>query len=65
MNSDQLAGNWKQVKGNIKDHWGKLTNDDMDRIEGQRDKLVGRIQEQYGKSKQEAEREVDEYLETL
>jgi len=65
MNSDQLAGNWKQVKGNIKEHWGKLTDDDLDVIDGKREQLVGRVQQQYGKSKEAAQREVDEYLETL
>ncbi|WP_366556315.1 CsbD family protein [Aquibaculum sediminis] len=61
MNSDKLAGNWKQLRGKAQEKWGKLTNDDLDVIEGQRDQLVGRIQELYGKSKEEAEREVDEF----
>jgi uncharacterized protein YjbJ (UPF0337 family) len=65
MNSDQLSGNWKQVKGNIQEHWGKLTDDDLDVIDGKREQLVGRVQKQYGKTKEVAEREVDEYLETL
>jgi len=65
MNSDQLSGNWKQVKGNIKEHWGKLTDDDLDIIDGKREQLVGRVQKQYGKTRDAAEREVDEYLETL
>lgn len=61
MNSDKLAGNWKQLRGKAQEKWGKLTNDDLDVIEGRRDQLVGRIQELYGKSKEEAEREVDEF----
>lgn len=61
MNSDKLAGNWKQLRGKAQEKWGKLTNDDLDVIEGQRDQLVGRIQELYGKTKEEAEREVDEF----
>jgi len=65
MNSDRLAGNWNQVKGNIKEHWGKLTVDDLDVSDGKREQLVGRVQQQYGKSKEAAQREVDEYLETL
>lgn len=59
MNSDQIKGNWKQLKGQAKQKWGKLTNDDWDVIEGNRDELAGRIQERYGKSREEAEKEVD------
>lgn len=62
MNSDQLEGNWKQIKGRVQEAWGDLTNDDLDRIEGKRDQLVGVIQERYGKERAEAEREVDEFL---
>ncbi|MHA3980465.1 CsbD family protein [Halovulum sp. GXIMD14794] len=62
MNSDQLEGNWKQIKGRVQEAWGELTNDDLDRIEGKRDQLVGVIQERYGKERAEAEREVDEFL---
>jgi uncharacterized protein YjbJ (UPF0337 family) len=64
MNSDILKGKWKQFKGEIKENWGKLTDDDLDRIEGEYDQLVGRIQERYGYSREEAEREVDEYFES-
>lgn len=58
---NQIKGNWKQFKGEAKQQWGKLTDDDLDQIEGQRDKLVGRIQERYGESQVEAERQVDEW----
>ena len=44
MNADRLQGNWKQVKGSVKERWGKLTDDDIDVINGQRDQLIGRIQ---------------------
>ena len=58
MNKDEASGNWKQFKGKMKEKWGKLTDDDMQVIEGKRDQLVGRIQERYGYAKDEAEREV-------
>ncbi len=61
MNWDQAKGNWKQFKGNVKQQWGKLTDDDLTIIEGKRDELVGKIQEQYGISKEEAERQVNEF----
>ena len=62
MNKDQLQGKWKQMKGSVKERWGKLTDDDVDIIEGQNDKLVGRIQERYGIAKEEAQRQVDEWM---
>jgi uncharacterized protein YjbJ (UPF0337 family) len=61
MNSDQLQGKWKQMKGSIKERWGKLTDDDIDIINGQNDQLVGRIQERYGIAKEEAQRQVDDW----
>ncbi|RPJ37425.1 MAG: CsbD family protein [Planctomycetaceae bacterium] len=61
MNRDILAGKWKQLKGSAKQKWGKLTDDDLDRVEGSRDELIGMIQERYGKSREEAEREVDDW----
>ena len=60
MNWDQIKGNWKQVTGEAKSRWGKLTDDDLTEIEGERDKLVGKVQERYGIVKEEAERQVDE-----
>jgi len=60
MNWEQIRGNWDQAKGELKSRWGKLTDDDLTRIAGERDKLVGRIEELYGISKEEAERRVDE-----
>jgi uncharacterized protein YjbJ (UPF0337 family) len=64
MNTDILKGKWKQVRGDAKKWWGKLTDDDLDQIEGERDKLVGRIQERYGYAREEAEAEVDRRLST-
>lgn len=63
MNKDILQGKWKQLKGEVKEQWGRLTDDDLDRVEGNYDQLVGRIQERYGYSREEAEREVEEYFE--
>jgi len=58
MNWDRVEGNWKQFKGKVKQKWGKLTDDQLDVISGNRDELVGKIQESYGIAKDEAEREV-------
>jgi uncharacterized protein YjbJ (UPF0337 family) len=65
MNWDRIEGNWKQVKGKIKENWGKLTDDDIDIIAGKRDQLIGKIQKQYGISKDEAEKQVDRFGSTL
>ena len=61
MNWDQIAGQWKQIKGKAKTKWGKLTDDEIDVIEGKRDQLVGKIQQRYGIDKDKAEKEVDEW----
>jgi uncharacterized protein YjbJ (UPF0337 family) len=61
MNNDRVEGKWKQMKGSLKSRWGKLTDDDLDVIEGQKDQLVGRIQERYGIAKDEAQKQVDEW----
>jgi uncharacterized protein YjbJ (UPF0337 family) len=58
MNKETLEGNWLQIKGKVREQWGKLTDDDLDIIAGQRDQLVGRIKERYGKSDDEVDREV-------
>ena len=65
MNWDQIQGKWKQMTGQAKTRWGKLTDDDLKVIGGERDKLVGRIQERYGIAKDQAQREVDEWNESL
>ena len=62
MNWDQIEGNWKQIKGEAKARWGKLTNDDLDVAEGNREKLVGKLQERYGYAKEEAEKEVENFM---
>jgi len=63
LNSDILSGKWKQVKGEVKKQWGKLTDDDLQVIEGQQDKLIGLVQERYGYAREKAEQEVDNFLE--
>lgn len=65
MNWDQVEGKWKQYKGQAKEKWGKLTDDDIDVIDGKRQQLVGRIQERYGVAKEEAEKQADEFVRTL
>jgi uncharacterized protein YjbJ (UPF0337 family) len=59
MNQDILAGKWKRMRGELKTWWGKLTDDDIDRIGGQKDKLIGLLQERYGYSREQAEQEFE------
>ena len=59
MNTDILKGQWKQLKGSVKEKWGQLTDDELDVIDGQREQLVGKIQERYGYAKEDAERRVN------
>ena len=61
MNWDRIEGNWKQFKGTVKEQWGKLTDDHLDVIAGNRDKLAGRVQEAYGISKDEAEKQIKQF----
>jgi uncharacterized protein YjbJ (UPF0337 family) len=61
MNHDRIEGRWKQVKGKVKERWGKLTDDDIDVIAGKRDQLLGRIQQRHGIAKEEAERQVESF----
>lgn len=62
MNSDQLKGNWHQIKGKVKAQWGELTGDDIEKIDGQYEQFVGTLQERYGKSREAAEKELTDYL---
>ena len=62
MNSDTLRGQWNKLKGTIRKQWGKLTDDDVDQIQGDAEILLGRIQTRYGRSREEAEKEVDRWL---
>ena len=61
MNSETLKGEWNQLKGSVKQKWAELTDDDLTHIDGSRDKLVGRLQERSGRTKEEVEREVDDW----
>jgi len=65
MNWDQIEGKWKQYSGKIKEKWGKLTDDDLTAISGQRDQLAGKLQERYGMAKDQAEKQIDEFTRTL
>lgn len=62
MNSDTLKGQWKQISGRAKEAWGKLTDDDLLRVEGNAQRLSGLVQERYGISRDEAEKQVDKFL---
>lgn len=61
MNQDRIQGRWKQLKGKVKEQWGKLTDDDLDIIAGRREQLLGRIQQRHGLAKDEAERQVSDF----
>jgi uncharacterized protein YjbJ (UPF0337 family) len=63
MNQDVFAGRWKQLRGRAKEWWGKVTDDELDQIEGQRDKLAGLLQVKYGYTKEQAEQEIDRRIE--
>jgi len=65
MNRDTIGGQWTQLKGKVKQQWAKLTDDDVTRIEGRRDVLIGRIQERYGIAEDEAERQVKQFEKSL
>lgn len=61
MNSDQFEGKWKQFKGIAKQKWGKLTDDDFAKLSGKKDEFLGKLQERYGYSREQAEKEADEW----
>jgi uncharacterized protein YjbJ (UPF0337 family) len=65
MNWDQVEGKWKQFSGKFREKWGKLTDDDWQVIGGKKDQLVGRIQERYGVAKEQAQREVDDFVRSM
>ena len=65
MNTDVLEGKWRQVRGQVRERWGKITNDELDQIAGKRDQLIGKIQEKYGLARDEAEQQLDEFLEDI
>jgi uncharacterized protein YjbJ (UPF0337 family) len=61
MNRDTLKGQWTQLKGKVREQWGKLTDDEIDQMQGNAEILIGKIQERYGRSREEAEREFDSW----
>jgi uncharacterized protein YjbJ (UPF0337 family) len=61
MNEDIIKGKWERVKGSVQKQWGKLTNDDLDQINGDRKKLTGRIRERYGVEQDEAEKQIKQW----
>jgi uncharacterized protein YjbJ (UPF0337 family) len=65
MNWDRVQGNWKQFKGKLQEKWGKLTDDQVSAIDGRREILAGKLQEAYGIGKEEAERQIDDWQESM
>lgn len=65
MNQDIFEGKWKEMKGQVKEWWGKLTDDDLERVEGKADQLVGLLQQKYGYTKEYAEEEINRRLEAV
>lgn len=65
MNWHQIEGNWKQLKGKVQEKWGKLTNGHIDVVVGKREQLAGKIQEVYGIGKDEANRQIDEFADSM
>jgi len=64
MNWDQVEGNWKQMKGAVKQKWGKLTDDDLTAAKGRAEILAGQLQQRYGMTKEEAQRQMDDFLQS-
>lgn len=65
MNSDIVAGEWKQVSGKVREKWGNLTDDDLTKAAGRRDQMVGLLQSRYGYAKDRAEREYDQFIDGM
>lgn len=61
MNWDQIEGQWKEMKGGVREHWGKLTDDELTRIAGKRDRLAGLLQKKYGLAKEAVEEQISEF----
>ena len=62
---NRIQGNWKQIAGSVRQQWGKLTDDDITQTNGEREKLAGKIQERYGITQQEANRQIDEWADKI
>jgi uncharacterized protein YjbJ (UPF0337 family) len=65
MDENVLKGKWKQLRGKVQERWGELTNDELDQIQGERDQIVGLLQEKYGYARERAEDEYDDFVEDL
>lgn len=65
MNWDQVQGSWKQIQGQVKAKWGKLTDDDLTVVAGKRDQLAGMLQQKYGLAKDSAEKQLDEFIKSM
>ena len=65
MDWNRVEGNWKQVKGKVKEQWGKLTDDDLDKIEGRSDQMIGLLQQRYGYAREKAEEEYNRFTSTF
>lgn len=65
MDRNVSEGKWKQMRGKIKEKWGDFTDDDLDRIQGRKENLIGRLQERYGKSRQDAEKAASEFFDKI
>ncbi|HYX33736.1 MAG TPA: CsbD family protein [Oligoflexus sp.] len=65
MNWDQVEGQWKNIKGTIREKWAKFTDDDIELIAGKKDRMVGKLQERYGLAKENAEAELDQYIASM
>lgn len=64
MNRDILKGKWSQMKGSVRSKWGQLTDNDMTEIQGEAEKMIGKLQERYGYNREQAEKEFDEFMKT-
>ncbi len=65
MNWDQIEGRWRQITGEVRRKWGSLTDDDVEMVKGDRDKLLGRIQERYGVTEEEASKQIDDWSKSV
>lgn len=65
MNTDMLEGKWKEIKGSVRAKWGELTDDEVEQVAGNTERLAGLIQQKYGRSKDEAKREVNDFIDSL
>jgi len=61
MNTETMAGSWKEMKGKIKEKWGKLTDDDLTVVEGKKDQLVGLLEKRYGYAKERAQKDAEAF----